>query len=261
MINMKSILWEKAAAQLAVDFCCRPEDLAKDALHYSVLSEKSGQRWYHPHPYTARMVVLPTGGVVAAEKEMLPDLQQVLDGMNPSFLCEWEEIGQLQQVLGRHHTKIVEIHHVFLPEEPPKPSNDHVRVQCFVGDELLQFRDKPFPNALAFDYRYPDQVAMAGYVGDQLAGLAGASADSHQLWQIGVDVFPQFRGKGVGRTLVTQLREYVFRKHRVPFYGTCTSHIISQRLAASAGFVPAWVEVYTQPTRPPVKTPLPYAVE
>ena len=77
-------------------------------------------------------------------------------------------------------------------------------------------------------------------------GMAGASEDSKTLYQIGIDVLPGYRGKGIGTNLVVILKQELLRRGKVPFYGTSVSHMGSRNIAINAGFFPAWVELYSK---------------
>ena len=81
---------------------------------------------------------------------------------------------------------------------------------------------------------------------DKIIGMAGASADSETMWQIGIDVLPEYRGRGIGTNLVTLLKNEVLKRGKIPFYGTVESHLNSQNIAISAGFFPAWAELYSK---------------
>lgn len=72
--------------------------------------------------------------------------------------------------------------------------------------------------------------------------MAGCSADTPEMWQIGIDVLPEYRGKGIGKTLVALLRDEVLRRGFIPYYGTSLSNICSWKIALSCGFVPTWIE-------------------
>ena len=76
-------------------------------------------------------------------------------------------------------------------------------------------------------------------------GMAGCSADSPQLWQIGIDVFPEYRRRGIGTTLVKLLRNETFRRGAIPYYGTSLSNLRSWKIALASGFKPTWVECET----------------
>ena len=76
--------------------------------------------------------------------------------------------------------------------------------------------------------------------------MAGASADSKTMYQIGIDIFPEYRSKKVATTLVTLLKEELLRRRIIPFYGTVESHFHSQNVAINSGFFPAWAELYSK---------------
>ncbi|MBR3431446.1 MAG: hypothetical protein IKG87_15245, partial [Clostridia bacterium] len=60
--------------------------------------------------------------------------------------------------------------------------------------------------------------------------------------QIGIDVLPAYRSRGIGSCLVTLLKNRIMEMGDVPFYGTATANIHSQNIALNSGFRPAWVE-------------------
>ena len=70
---------------------------------------------------------------------------------------------------------------------------------------------------------------------------------SQILWQIGIDVLPEYYGRGVAKTLVTLLRNETFRRGAIPYYGTGLSNLASWKTALECGFKPFWVEAESQP--------------
>jgi GNAT superfamily N-acetyltransferase len=89
-------------------------------------------------------------------------------------------------------------------------------------------------------------LAVAAFEGDNIIGMAGASADSKTMWQIGINVLSEHRGRGIGTNLVTLLKNEILSRGKVPFYGTVGSHFQSQNIAISSGFFPAWAELYSE---------------
>ncbi|OPJ56561.1 hypothetical protein [Clostridium oryzae] len=64
-------------------------------------------------------------------------------------------------------------------------------VKWYEQADIYQFRnDDRFEEAFAFKESHPDVLAVAALDGDKIMGMAGASADSSTMWQIGVDVMP-----------------------------------------------------------------------
>ena len=73
--------------------------------------------------------------------------------------------------------------------------------------------------------------------------MAGASADSPIMWQIGINVMPEAEGLGIAKILVELLKNEIIKRGAVPFYGTAVSHLASQSVALGSGFHPAWIEL------------------
>ena len=84
---------------------------------------------------------------------------------------------------------------------------------------------------------------MGAYDGEELVGLAGCSADCGDMWQIGVDVLPGHRRRGVASALTSRLALEVFQRGKVPFYCAAWCNMKSVRNALKCGFRPAWVEM------------------
>lgn len=73
--------------------------------------------------------------------------------------------------------------------------------------------------------------------------MAGASADCDTMWQIGIDVLPEYRRQGVASALTSQLALEILSRGMVPFYCAAWSNLKSVRNAIKSGFRPAWVEM------------------
>ena len=78
----------------------------------------------------------------------------------------------------------------------------------------------------------------------QLLAVAGATANSERMWEMGVNSFAEGRGYAV--SVLTSLTQEVLRQGKVPFYGTAMSHLASQNIALRAGLVPTFCELTTR---------------
>ena len=67
------------------------------------------------------------------------------------------------------------------------------------------------------------------------------------MWQIGVDVLPDYRRQGVASALTSRLAKEIIAREKVPFYCSAWSNIRSARNAIKSGFIPAWVEMTAKP--------------
>ena len=102
-------------------------------------------------------------------------------------------------------------------------------------------------NALCSDRRQLDVLGVGAYDGDKLIGLSGCSADANEMWQIGVDVIPEYRRKGVASAITSRLALEILKRNKVPFYCSAWSNIRSARNAIKSGFIPSWAEMTIKP--------------
>ena len=102
-------------------------------------------------------------------------------------------------------------------------------------------------NALCKERKHLDVLGVGAYDGDRLVGLAACSADCGDMWQIGVDVLPEYRRRGIASALTSALTKEIIGRNKVPFYCTAWSNIRSARNAVKSGFAPAWVEMTAKP--------------
>ncbi len=98
-------------------------------------------------------------------------------------------------------------------------------------------------NALCEVRKQLDMLAVAAFDGCNIIGLAGCSADCETMWQIGVDVLPEYRQKGIASALTSRLAIEILDRDKVPFYRCAWSNIGSVRNAIKSGFKPAWAEM------------------
>ena len=96
-------------------------------------------------------------------------------------------------------------------------------------------------NALCEERKHLDVLGVGAYDNGELIGLAGCSADCETMYQIGVDVLPECRKKGVASALTSRLALEILALDKVPFYCAAWSNIKSVRNAIRCGFRPAWV--------------------
>jgi len=103
-------------------------------------------------------------------------------------------------------------------------------------------------NALCIERKELDIIAAGAYDNGSLIALAGASADCSTMWQIGVDVLPEYRRQGIASALVSRLATEILNRGIVPFYCCAWSNIGSIRNAVASGLRPAWVQITAKPT-------------
>ena len=98
-------------------------------------------------------------------------------------------------------------------------------------------------NAICEAKKELDVLGVGAYDNGKLIGLAGCSADCESMHQIGVDVLPEYRTKGIASALTSKLAIEILSLGKVPFYCAAWSNVRSVKNAIRSGFKPAWVEL------------------
>lgn len=235
--------------QLALDYNCdkgafsRPENLI------TVSKKIPGRREYIEGEYFFTMITMGGNAVIMADEKIHPFLKEYVKGKKGFWLFEQNHFFNLQQELDRYGKKLHPTHHMFLPNPEPLNWKPPFEIKWFEQKDIMELYGNPdFPNALCKEFKpeRPDVLAVAAIDDEKIVGLAGCSADSSKMWQIGIDVNPEYRKKGIGAALVGLLKDEVFKRDAIPFYGTSLSNLASWRIALKCGFYPAWVETETK---------------
>ena len=112
-------------------------------------------------------------------------------------------------------------------------------------DDFNALYTSQWSNALCADRKSLDVLCVGAYDGNRLIGLAGASADCDTMWQIGVDVLPEYRRQGVAAALTSRLALEITACGKVPFYCCAWSNIKSAGNAIKSGFLCRRVYVHS----------------
>mgnify|MGYP002799932809 FL=1 len=161
---------------------------------------------------------------------------------------ETPDLHVLNEAFLEHGMKVCFMAEYFLPDV-----NQLRKLPCRYEMRVLgpeDFRDlytEQWSNALCEQRKELDIVGVGAYQDGRLIGLAGASADCEEMWQIGVDVLPEVRRQGVASALTSTLAQEILSRGKVPFYCCAWSNIKSARNAIRSGFRPAWAELTVKP--------------
>lgn len=167
----------------------------------------------------------------------------------PQWFFEYPNLRTIDKKLSEYKREIADTHIYFLPSKDFGEIKPIREVKWFEQEELLQFKeDNRFTSALCFSKTQPDMLAVAAIDKGELIGMAGASMDGDYLWQIGINVMPDYQSQGLAANLTALIKQEVIKRGKVPFYGTSESHTISQNVGLKAGFLPAWSEIFVRNT-------------
>ena len=246
-MRTKNNVLEIAKAQFVLDYNCLVSDFEKN--ENTIVENKliPGRRIYDSDGCFLKVICFGSTAIISTSAEMIPWCKDELTMYDAEWIFEYPVLRAMDKKLEEFGHGIADIHHYYLPKpnvEEIKPITD---IKWYEYEEILQFKeDDRFTEAFLFDENNPDMLAVAAVEGNKIMGMAGASSDGETMWQMGIDVLPEYRGRGIGTNLVALLKAEILKRGKIPFYGTVESHIYSQNIAINAGFFPAWAELYSK---------------
>ena len=251
MERVKQRAWEAALSQLAVDYNAQREDFTKKGVTITQAADLPGRRQYAPGAPFFQMVTTGRGAVLTAHPSLHGALAAwAAQAAEPHRLFEYPLLRQLEELLLPQGWRLMGAHHMFLPgREFSAALPEGFSYQWYDRETVKGFYpNRLWPNALSQEENplRPDVIALAAVDGGQPVAVAGASADGETLWQVGIDVLPDYHSRGLGTALVEALCQRIVKLDKLPFYGTAAANIHSQSIAVKCGFFPAWVEVSSQ---------------
>ena len=237
-----------AMEQSAIDINCDPEDFTASTNRVVLSQIGPLARSYYKEPIACNLVSYGNN-IVASIKEEYRGIVEEYIGKFEFFHCfETPNLHWLDSRMNEKGQKVCFMAEYFLPD-----MKKIRRLPCNYRLELLEPKDfadlyQPgWGNALCQERKKLDILAVGAYDGDQLIGLAGCSADCAGMWQIGVDVLPDYRRQGIASAMTSHLAIETLERGKVPFYCCAWSNIRSARNAVKSGFLPAWVEMTVKP--------------
>lgn len=245
----KKQAFETGLKQLAVDYNTTVEALRAGGVIFTVPAMNPGRRAYTDKLPFFELVATGSAAVIMAGEGLWPCLREWAQGAEePHWLLEFPRIQKLAALLAPYGYELTQTFHQYLPTGDflPAVPPEGLRLRWLEQEDIRRYYpNQNWPNALQDNDNpaRPDVLALLAMDGETPAGMAGASIDSPRMWQIGIDVRPGYRGRGLGALLVQGLAYEVERRGAMPFYGTSLSNIHSQNIAWRCGFCPAWVGV------------------
>ncbi|MCR5398177.1 MAG: hypothetical protein K6E68_01435 [Lachnospiraceae bacterium] len=214
-----------------------------------------------------RVIIFMGKAYVMAEPETIPGWEEILKDYPAEWFFNYSRLRKIDRILNEYGREIVDTHIYYLPDEDAPQKEEPEGLRWFEEAEIPGYKEiNPFHNAWPYSSTQPDVIGVGMPKGKtdrhdsfdtsgttyatnklsvtEMAALAGASLDGKYVHQIGIDVLPQYRGRGLAVTLVTILKQRLIEEGKLPFYGTAESHAISRMTGVRAGFLPAFAELF-----------------
>lgn len=224
----KKTMMETVRAYVAAHLGCTAEELIQDGVVFAVQKKE-------PAPFL-EIATMGKATVVSASEELLPRLEKLFVGK-----CR-DEIFECPFVYGQSIYYLPDLKQI-----KRLPLNNEYTYRLLQGEEVYQLRGiTGFENSLAFDEKGETPTCIVFYAvkDGEIAGLAGASLENERMWEVGVDVKPEYRQSGLATILVSNLAMTILEQGVVPFYCASVTNVGSQAVAHRSGFIPGWVSTY-----------------
>jgi len=224
--------------QLAIDLNCALDDLngEKDSFVFTLARENPGRRPYPRGEQHFELLSMGKAIIVNASPEILAIVKPQLIGKDRDEAFSMPFISALSLY--------------YLPEldtiKPLAPPDgfSYELIEREGIPALCQLKGFEHAVGNSGDHPRPDELALVAKADGKIAGMAGACIDCAHMRQVGMDVLPAYRNRGLAAYLVNQITLEILRRGHIPYYGTSPANIPSQRTAHRAGYYPAWACSY-----------------
>ena len=237
-----------AMAQSAIDLCAAPADFERGENVIVTSHKAEGARRYLSLPFSCQLVSYGANVVASVSPEFQEITENYIGKYPLEHMFETPNLHVLNDALTEKGQKICFMAEYFLPDvDVLRPLDCPYELRLLTQADFADLYLPEWSNALCKDRKELDVLGIGAYDGDRLVGLAGCSADCDSMWQIGVDVLPEYRRQGIASALTSRLVIEILSRDRVPFYCAAWCNLRSVRNALKSGLRPAWVEMTAKP--------------
>ena len=234
---------EIAIRQSAYDLSASPEDFLKTENVAVISKENENARRYLTLPFACQLVSYGANIVASTSPELRELTLEYINKFEHYHCFETPNLHVLMERLRPLGLDICFMAEYWLPDlDILKPLSCAYELKILTQKDFQNLYLPEWSNALCEKRKHLDMLGVGAYDGEKLVGLAGCSADCDEMWQIGVDVLPDYRRKGIASALTSRLACEIVKRGKVPFYCCAWSNVASARNAIKSGFRPAWVE-------------------
>ena len=253
---------EIAMKQSAIDSNCHWQDFTGKQNKVVISEKNQNARKYIKLPFVCDLTSYGTNIVASVSGELVETVREYINKYKTEHCFETPNLHELMDKLRPMGYNICFMAEYSLPDislllggrlasrlwEKVSSSNPSYEIQIMGQADFKELYIPEWGNALCAERKELDVIAAGVYDNGRLAALAGASADCSTMWQIGVDVLPEYRKQGLASALTSRLAAEILNRGIVPFYCCAWSNIGSIRNAVASGFRPAWVQITAKTT-------------
>jgi GNAT superfamily N-acetyltransferase len=229
--------------QQAIDNSCSPEDFLKKENVVVISKPHETARRYLNLPFFCDLTTYGSNVVASVDDRVYDFVKEYINAQPAEHCLQTPSIAQLAAQFSKYGFMPCFQAEYWLPDmrvlhELPCP----YPVKILEPADFVDLYLPEWGNALSEKRKHLDMLAVGAYDDDKLIALAGCSAVCDTMWQIGIDVLPEYRRKGIASALTAKLALEIVERGKVPFYCCAWSNMGSARNAIASGFRPAWAE-------------------
>ncbi len=233
-----------ALRQSAIDSGCVPEDFLKSENVIVISKSNPDARKYLKLPFFADLASYGSNIVASVSPELYDVVERYISKYKYYHCFETPNLHAFEKELEPMGYSVCFMAEYFLPDmDVLKPIDCECELRTLTQEDFAPLYKPEWSNALCEQRKHLDVLGVGAYINGELVGLAACSADGADMWQIGIDVLPKFRHRGIAISLVSSLACEIVKRGKVPFYCCAWSNVASARTAIRAGFKPAWVQM------------------
>ncbi len=233
-----------ALRQSALEFGCEAKDFLSPEPKVVLSRAVEGARAGLPLPLKCDIVSYGSNLIAMAGADTRDTVLEYITRTDVPHAFETPNIRLLDKLLEPYDLQVCFMAEYFLPDaEALRPLPCRYELRLLGPADFKSLYIPAWSNALCARRPHLDVLGVGAYDGNRLIGLAGCSADCETMWQIGVDVLPEYRRQGIAAALTSRLALEILARGRVPFYCAAWCNLPSVRNAIRAGFRPAWAEL------------------
>lgn len=237
-----------AMQQSAFDANCEAKDFTRGENVITISEENPLARKYLKLPHVCNLISYGDNIVATISEEYREIVEQYISKYSVEHCFETPNMHVLNDAFQKFGHRVCFMAEYFLPDMQvlrELPCEYELRV--LEAGDFKELYTPEWSNALCEKRKELDVLGVGAYHNGELIGLAACSADCDTMWQIGVDVLPAYRRKGIASAVTSRLAMEILERGKVPFYCCAWSNIKSARNAIKSGFRPAWAEMTVKP--------------
>ena len=230
--------------QFAIDYGCSVSDFCRKE---TLVTELRPNEQARKREESGILSMLSYRGklVIAAVPELMDWSRSVLAKHCSAEWCfEAGALISIDRKLQEFGYEIDQAHLFFTPGFTiPAPVHP---VRFLHSAEIAELEDdERIDEAFLFEDYIEDVLGAAIYDdAETLLAVAGATANSERMWEMGVNSFAE--GKGYASSALSALTQEILNRGKVPYSGTALSHLASQNVSLRAGLFPTFCELTTK---------------